>query len=100
MEKKNVRKKMITWQIVYGVLTVIGAFPGLLMLAFSSDNVAPTLLFKLEAYSYPIFVLTFLLSSIASWNFFAKGKYRGVMWLNMLLSLSFLWFILSLVYMA
>ncbi|MFD3447222.1 hypothetical protein ACFDTO_21770 [Microbacteriaceae bacterium 4G12] len=92
MMEKKVKIEMNAVQIIYGMLTVIGFVPGLLLgMIFDAPGSDKEMFRWCIFLSYPCFVLTFILTAVFARILYQRGQYKIVRWLNVIPVFWFLW---------
>ncbi|PGM58804.1 hypothetical protein [Bacillus sp. AFS053548] len=83
MGNGKVLKRMILWHAIYVILALIGFYPSMAT-GFYFDGATITMPIYFAYYSYPCFILTFVLLAVISWICFGLGKYKIIRWLNVI----------------
>ncbi|WP_020061051.1 hypothetical protein [Bacillus sp. 123MFChir2] len=93
MMEKKVKDRMNAMQLLYVLLAVFGFIPGILTgMIFDAPGSENDIFRQCIFYSYPCFVLTFLVTAILARIFYQRGQYKVVRWLNVLPLFWFFWF--------
>jgi membrane-bound ClpP family serine protease len=90
--EKRIKYEMNIIQIAFGILSVMGILPGIMMgMIFDAPGSEKEIFRWMIFISYPCFVLTFILTAIFSRIFYRFKKYKIARWLNVIPAFWILW---------